>query len=688
MKSKNNFFSVRHTSFLQSNFKTTTTSVLLFVIIFFSASCTTTNSAKSSKSQEKTTRRVIEVKELPKGEWQAEINFPDWLGYPDDSLAMNNMYSFYAFDGQSIIYITPSQDVKSFSLFVNNVEINTPDMKAGKIYLTDIADATVNGINTLQVTNISPENLHDAISINIPYPTVLKGTLEQVGMSEEPFNLISDIIEADISRGFPSAQLAVIKNGKLVYQNSWGTVNSYAKDGTLNKKSPTVTSNTLYDLASNTKMYATNYAIQYLVTNKKIGIDTKVANIIGEKFVSNTIDIKYEKYPRSTLATNKEWKKNLTIGDILRHQGGFPANPHYYTEFYNQETQFWTPDMNIPNILFSGNDSSKLTKEKTLEAICKTPLMYEPGTQTLYSDIDYVLLGFIIEKITGKNLDVFLKEIFWGPMSLRHIAFNPLENGFSATDCAATELNGNTRDGAVYFSNIRTDTIQGQVHDETAYYCMNGISGHAGLFANATDLATLASVMLTGGYGASKFFSRDVIDIFTAPKHELAANWGLGWWRESESRRVWYFGTQSPSNSYGHQGWTGTLTLVDPSRNLVVAYLTNKINTPLTDKDANPNKFEGSNYTSATLGFVTQILYQSIDNKGSAEEIHKSLTYLVADMARDKIKLIQKESNVTQNSAIFKSALALIDVVKKYTKGYKEMKNLANNLTDMLYSSL
>lgn len=677
MENENNFFSTKNTIFFQQYFTKAVTSILLLFSIFMSPSCTTTSSSKLTGTPKETTQnkknnRAVAVEDLPKGEWQAEISFPDWLGYPDDSLAMNNMYSFYAFDGHSIIYVTPSKDVKSFSLFVNNVEINTPAMKAEKTYQIDIADVTVNGINTLQVTNLKPENLHNAVKVNIPYPTLSEGLLEQAGMSEEPFKLISDIIEADISYGFPSAQLAVIKDGKLVYQNSWGNV----------------TNNTLYDLASNTKMYATNYAIQYLISKKKIGIETKVVNIIGEKFVSNTIDIKYEKYQRVSPTTNKEWKRNLTIGDILRHQGGFPANPHYYTEFYNQEKQLWTADMNIPNILFSGNDSSKTTKEKTLEAICQTPLMYEPGTQTLYSDIDYVLLGFIIEKITGKNLDVFLKEIFWQPMNLRHIAYNPLENGFSPNDCAATELNGNTRDGAVYFSNIRTETIQGQVHDETAYYCMNGISGHAGLFANATDLATLASVMLTGGYGTSKFFSRDIIDIFTAPKHELSANWGLGWWRESENRRVWYFGTQSPSNSFGHQGWTGTLTLVDPTRNLVVAYLTNKINTPLTDKDANPNKFEGSNYTSSTLGFVTQILYQSIDNKGSPEEIHKSLTYLVADMARDKIKLIQKERNVTQNSAIFKSALALIDVVKKYTKGNKDLKNLANNLTDMLDSSL
>ena len=110
-------------------------------------------------------------------------------------------------------------------------------------------------------------------------------------------------------------------------------------------------------------------------------------------------------------------------------------------------------------------------------------------------------------------------------------------NGFAANDCAATELNGNTRDGAISFTGVRTATIQGQVHDEKCYYAMGGISGHAGLFSNATELAKLASVMLTGGYGENRYFSRNVMDAFTAPKKEDAANWGLGWWREGDNQR-------------------------------------------------------------------------------------------------------------------------------------------------------
>jgi CubicO group peptidase (beta-lactamase class C family) len=132
---------------------------------------------------------------------------------------------------------------------------------------------------------------------------------------------------------------------------------------------------------------------------------------------------------------------------------------------------------------------TRIGKKTLTEGIFRTPLMFEPGTDTRYSDIDYMLLGLIVEKKTGTDLDTFLSETFWKPMGLEHITYCPLENGFSKEDCAATELNGNTRDGLIDFPGVRTETIQGEVHDEECYYTMEVVSGHAGLFASASDLA-------------------------------------------------------------------------------------------------------------------------------------------------------------------------------------------------------
>ena len=226
-------------------------------------------------------------------------------------------------------------------------------------------------------------------------------------------------------------------------------------------------------------------------------------------------------------------------------------------------------------------------------------------------------------------------------MGLEHITYCPLENGFEKNDCAATELNGNTRDGLIEFPGVRTETIQGEVHDEEAFYTMDGISGHAGLFANATDLAKLAFVMLTGGYGNEYFFSRNTRDMFISPQAGSLPSYGIGWWREGDDKRVWYFGTQAPESTVGHQGWTGTLTMIDFENNMVLVFLTNTVNTPVFEPFGieNANSFSGRSFTTSTLGFVPQILYTGI---GNTEDPQKALASLVKDMVNEKQKLVAK----------------------------------------------
>lgn len=301
-------------------------------------------------------------------------------------------------------------------------------------------------------------------------------------------------------------------------------------------------------------------------------------------------------------------------------------------------------------------------REETLEAIFRTPLIYELGIKTKYSDVDYMLLGFIVEKITGERLDAYVKRNFYEPLKLTHTTYLPLENGFTAEDCAATELNGNTRDRHISFPGIREETLQGQVHDEKAWYCMEGVSGHAGLFSNASELARLASVMLTGGYGSCRFFSRNVVDLFTAPKASDYGQWGLGWWRQGDDQRVWYFGTQAAPGTVGHQGWTGTLVMVDPSRSLVIAYLTNKINSPVTDEE-NVDRFSGNAYTASTRGFIPQILSIGLDEE---TDISGQLMDLLADMAAESLKLIPEGAGAEH--PYVKNALSKIDVLKKWAE--------------------
>ena len=606
---------------------------------------------------------------LPENGWQKQAAFPDWKGYTDDTLAMNSMLSFRGWHGQGTLWLEVQDGVEAFTLYLNDRKLDTEGIGPGA-WRIDISDCTVDGVNTLQVSNILPMGLSGAVTAFVPYPEVLDGAGELEGLRPEALRLVSDIIESDIDHGFTSAQLAVVRNGRLIVNRAWGTVNAYNPDGTPRMDSPAATTETLYDLASVTKMFSVNYAVQKLVSDGLLDLDARVVDILGEDFVEATLDFAYASVEDAPdIETQKAWKRELTVRDILRHQAGFPAGPHYNNPDYDMATEGVGR-----NLCYARN------REQTLEAICKTPLLYEPGARTLYSDVDYMLLCFVVEAVTGQRLDDYMTENFYRPMGLDHITYLPLENGFAPEDCAATELNGNTRDGLVSFEGIRTETLRGEVQDERAWYCMEGVSGHAGLFADAADLAKLASVMLTGGYGAHRFFSRNVIDLFSAPKAAGFGQWGLGWWREGDDQRVWYFGTQSAPNTVGHQGWTGTLAMIDPSRDLVIVYLTNKINSPIVDA-SNANGFAGGCYTASTLGFVPQLL--SIGMDGGAD-VSGQLTDLAADMAMESLKLVPEGAGADHPRV--KNARSKIAVLRAWAAdaGNAGYADLADELESLL----
>ena len=593
---------------------------------------------------------------LPQQSWQAQVTFPDWAGYVDDTLAMNSLYSFDGYADQGELYVTLAAGVTSLRLFVNNAEVDTSAMKGGSTYKVDISDLTVNGTNTVQVSAITPSTLAGAVTVSIPYPTVITGLPSDVGMDDEILGVIDDFIASEVKYGFSGAQLAVVKDGKLVYSNAWGAVNGYNPNGTRIEEGDEnyvpVTTDTLYDLASNTKMYSVNYALQYMLTQGtgvyNISLDDPITKFFPE-FDDEGKTIFKEGTSEEKKAQILQWKSELTVRDILMHQAGFDPDPQYHNDQFNQVTQ--KPEQGVPNPLFSQD------RETTLTKVLASPLTYEPGTQTVYSDVDYMLLCFIIEKVTGKGLDVFLKETFWDPMGLTHITYNPLQHGFDKNDCAATELNGNTRDGVISFENVRKDTVQGEVHDEKAYYAMGGVSGHAGLFSNAEDLAKLASVMLTGGYGGNQFFSKNIMDEFTKPKSLDAPTWGLGWWRQAELGRSSYFSLQSSNSTIGHQGWTGTLTVIDPENDLVVVLLTNKKNSPVIDPNVDANDFYSDNMVLGALGAVVGLVYDSMRSSVDAVDA------VALQMANDRIRLMMSHKDAYDEAPHMNDAYALVDLV-------------------------
>ena len=245
----------------------------------------------------------------PAGQWQNEVNFPDWANYVDDTLIMNSLYSFTGFADQGSVYVTASEGITGMELFINGTRVDASKIleNPGKAVQVDYAAVAQNGTNTIQVTNITPKSAK--VNVKIPYAQVIDGTPAEVGMEEDTLQLIDDLINSEIKYGFSAAQLAVVKDGKLVVNEAWGNVTGWTPDGKVDKTSAPVTTDTLFDLASNTKMYATNYAVQKLVSEGKLNVDAKVRDYIPE----------FKDGPNDAI----KGKDNLTIREILQHQAGF-----------------------------------------------------------------------------------------------------------------------------------------------------------------------------------------------------------------------------------------------------------------------------------------------------------------------------------------------------------------------------
>lgn len=550
----------------------------------------------------------------------------------DDSLVTNQLNSFVCFAGQGTVYVKSSEP-QSFALFVNGHQVPTDKLDGSSWNQIDISDVTVNGDNRLQVSTV--KETQATFEVKIGYPTLIDGTKDYA--DNDNFKLIDQIINAEIANGFTSAQLVVTRYGKIIKKTNYGNVNSYNKDGSRIKDGKAVDDNTLYDLASNTKMYATNLAIEKLVTDGQLDVSKKV-----QEYIPDFKDQEGDKILG---------KNELTVREILEHQAGFPPDPQYHNRNYNPEK----PDDPQPNAnqkLYSQN------RDEILQKIIETPLQYVPGTKTAYSDVDYMLLGFIIEKITNKRLDQYVKEALYEPLGLKNVTFNPLENGFQADGIAATELNGNTRDGLITFDNMRTDTIQGTVHDEKAYYAMGGISGHAGLFANASDLAVLVqTVMNRGGYGNTMLFSEDVHDQFIKPK-DTSVTYGLGWRRKGHIGYQWAFSPIANAATVGHTGWTGTLTVIDVYNNTSLVLLTNTKNSPVIDNKVNPNDFVGNHFLTGGYGVVSTLTFDGLDDANAEGNNAKLMDMVIA-----KYKLIQAEADyqTDPDKASLKALLEVCD---------------------------
>jgi beta-glucosidase-like glycosyl hydrolase/CubicO group peptidase (beta-lactamase class C family) len=346
--------------------------------------------------------------------------------------------------------------------------------------------------------------------IELPQSQLRRDDPAVAGFSSEELAHLDDIVEQAIAdSAFPGAQVAVIKDGMLVYARWFGAQ-------TYGEGARPVDATTMYDCASLTKVVATTAALMRLYDLKKFALDDPVGAYLP--------------------AFSRNGKSSVTIRHLLLHRGGFPPF-----------RQLWKI---CPDPL------------SALDSVYATPLVARPGDSTIYSDLGMITLGKLAEKLAGMPLDAFVRREFYEPLHMSSTMFRP--DTALRERIAPTEID----------TSWRHRLIHGDVHDENAAF-LGGVSGHAGLFSTAPDLAVFMQMLLNRGtYGGKRYISEGTWYEFLGRKSRGQERW-LGWdmWSpQGSSAGSWF----SPW-SFGHTGFTGTSLWADPVRNLAVVFLTNRV---------------------------------------------------------------------------------------------------------------
>ncbi|KYZ76035.1 hypothetical protein AXX12_06220 [Anaerosporomusa subterranea] len=484
---------------------------------------------------------------------------------PTSRVLARSRQTFKGYRGRGSLIIE-NAGATSADIYVNGYQVKAktalgqPDGCA----TIDIGEYTVDGINTLKVLNVTPASAH--VNVRIPYPELIWGEPTKVGFSAEKLAKVDSLINKEIAEGFPGAVLLIAKNGQIVKQKAYGYQQKYDGDRLL-PNPPPMTVDTLFDLASNTKMFAVNLALQKLVSEGRVQIDDPVAKYISD--------------------FRGDGREAITLRQVITHSAGFAPEVHFFDP-KQKEKGLYSRDQAVTRALLP-----------------KIPLAYRPGEKTVYSDTDYIILGFVIEAVSGHSLDSYVETEIYQPLGLNHILYNPIAKGFRPDRFAATERLGNSRDGRVNFPGIRRHTLKGEVHDEKAFYSLGGVSGHAGLFSQAYDLAVLGQTLLNGGgYGSYRLCNFATLQQFTKPSDQ-DLHYGLGW----DKNNIWEFGPYASEQTIGHTGWTGTVTLIDPKHDLVVILLTNKIHAPVSAEDR--DRFTTAKFETGKYGSIMALIYEA-----------------------------------------------------------------------------
>lgn len=403
----------------------------------------------------------------------------------------------------------------------------------------------------------------DRLSSSIP---------EDVFMDSNILSKINDVIhEAIRDKATPGCQVVIARKGKIIFNNSYGY-------HTYDSIQP-VTENSIYDIASITKVAATTQAIMLLEERKLIDLDKKISLYLN--------DLK---------STNKE---NMTIRDMLTHQAGLWPYLPFWKETLTDDTfssvyYSFNEDDDYPYELSEGIYVSNITRDSVWQWVKNSKLRNKGPNATFdykYSDMGYYILQRLVEQLVNQQIEDFLQQNIYDPMGLNTMSYLPLCK--YPQDIIAPTENDN------YF---RKSLVNGWVHDQGAAM-MGGVAGHAGLFSNALDLAKLMQMHLQKGtYGGHKYYLPETLEKFTSVQYKSNRR-GIGWDKPVVGEWNSPTSAYASKKSFGHTGFTGTAVWADPEFDLVYVFLSNRIY-----PDADNKKLIQNNIRTRIQDFI----YQSI----------------------------------------------------------------------------
>ena len=343
------------------------------------------------------------------------------------------------------------------------------------------------------------------------------------------FSAVDRLLEGALRQAvFPGAALLVKQAGAVVYRRACGF-------RCLEPRPVLLTAETRFDLASLTKSLATSLAVFLLIIQRKLRFDVPVSSFLPD-FRGGE-------------------KDRVTIRQLLSHTSGLPAWRPYFAALSGPEHR--------------ADIATRLAREWVYGQIQREPLDAAPGERAVYSDLGFMLLGALVERLSGRTLDAYCQRYIFAPLGLHSTTFANLDNSdqaalFLAHDCAATE-----------WCPWRGRVVCGQVHDENAY-AMGGVAGHAGVFSTLDDVDRLVSCLVDSYHGRRAFLPAGLLhECWTRDGRVPGSSWALGW--DTPSAQGSSAGELFSAHSVGHLGFTGTSVWVDLEREVHVILLTNRV---------------------------------------------------------------------------------------------------------------